>query len=117
MGQRIYFNDETITMDLPDFPPVVVDDWRIVPITYPEVAKISISIIEYRLVIFHLKITRTEVDQFRPGLSIPYCFLELRWTGGDHPHPLFYKVMLKGARPPKDYFYIRFYPRTLGKDL
>ena len=42
MSQRIYFKDKAITMDLPDSPPISVDDWRIVPITYPEVAKISI---------------------------------------------------------------------------
>ena len=31
--------------------------------------------------------------------------------------PLSYKVTLKGAKAPKDYFYIRHYPPAVGKLL
>ena len=37
----IFFQDDTITLDLPDSPPVIVDGWRIVPVTPLRVAKIS----------------------------------------------------------------------------
>ena len=36
-SQRIYFVDDKITLDVPDTPTVVVDDWSIVPLSYPEV--------------------------------------------------------------------------------
>ena len=33
----IYFEDDAITLDLPDSPPIVVNGWRIVPVTPPQV--------------------------------------------------------------------------------
>ena len=64
---------------------------------------------------FVFQITKAEVDQFKPKLEIPYCLLDLRWTGGEELKPLLHRVTLKGARPPKDYFYIRYYPQATGK--
>ena len=43
--------------------------------------------------------------------------MQLQWTGDDHPRPLLHKVVLKGAKSPKDYFYIRLSPAILGRDV
>ena len=62
------------------------------------------------------QITKAEVDQFKPKLDIPCCSLELQWTGGDDVKPFSHRVTLKGAKSPKDYFYISYYPQAAGKD-
>ena len=41
--------------------------------------------------------------------------MELQWTGKDEPKPLFHKVTLEGAKSPRDFFHIRYYPQAVGK--
>ena len=43
------------------------------------------------------------------------CTVMLQWTGGKQVQPLLKKVELVGAKPPKDFFYIRYFPQTVGK--
>ena len=69
--------------------------------------------IQYALALFS-QITKAEVDQFRAGLAIPGCLLELQWTGGGKTKPLAYRVKLRGARPPKDFFYMCYNPQAVG---
>ena len=63
-----------------------------------------------------IQFTKTEVHQFKIGMKVPNCLLRLRWTGGDEVKPLVHRVRLRGAKPPSDYFYIRYYPSAAGKD-
>ena len=60
------------------------------------------------------QITKREVDQFKPGLTIPSCLVRLEWTGGEQvpPQRLRHRVTLKGAKFPA-FFHIRYDPGIL----
>ena len=64
---------------------------------------------------FYSQITKAEVDQFKPELEIPHCSLRLCWTGGDKIKPLLHKVALRGAKSPKDFFYLAYSPQAAGE--
>ena len=116
MSQRIYFQDDAITLDLPDSPPVVADHWKIVPVTPLQVTHEHLEYSgRYHASFVSSQITQTEVDQFKPKLEVPCCSLVLQWTGGDEVKPLIHRVTLKGAKPPKNYFYIYYYLQVAGE--
>ena len=62
-----------------------------------------------------LQITTTEVEDFKLNLDVPCCQLLLQWTGSNEVKPLLYRVTLKGARPPKDFFRICHFPQAAGE--
>ena len=52
-----------------------------------------------------LQITRRKADEFTEGKSIPQCQVMLEWNGkGETPKRLVFKVVMRGATPPNNYF-------------
>ena len=54
-----------------------------------------------------LQITRRKADEFTEGKSIPQCQVMLKWNGkGETPKRLVFKVVMRGASPPNNYFHL-----------
>ena len=69
---------------------------------YIKLVKIVIRFAKYLL----LKITKAEVDSFKPGKRIPSCHIKAEWTKQSKPPRLKYTVTLQGAKQPSNYFNI-----------
>ena len=52
--------------------------------------------------------------KFRPGTSVPACYIELEWTIEGQQRELFHEVRIRGVNPPQDFFVMRYYPKTAG---
>ena len=51
------------------------------------------------LSIYIFQLLRHSVDNYKPGMIIPSCEIELEWKGGNEPMKLNYKVLLRGVYP------------------
>ena len=51
--------------------------------------------------------------KFRPGRSVPACYIELEWTNEGQQRELFREVRIIGVKRPRD-FVMRYYPQTAG---
>ena len=69
------------------------------------------------ITLFFSQITKAEADQCKPELDIPGCSLKLWWTEEGELRPFFHRVTLQGAQPPKDFFYICYFPGVAGEGL
>ena len=53
-----------------------------------------------------IQITKEHVDSFKSGQEMPSCQIRAEWTKLGKPSQHTYPVTLKGAKKPKNYFYI-----------
>ena len=53
-----------------------------------------------------MQITKDWVDSFETGREVPSCQIRAEWTKPGKPSQLTQKVTIKGAKEPKNYFYI-----------
>ena len=53
-----------------------------------------------------MQITKEWVDSFETGREIPSCQIRAEWTKQGKPSQLTHEVTLKGAKEPRNYFYI-----------
>ena len=117
ISQHIVFENDTITLDLPHFPLLIVDQWKIIPtipqVTIPCLVSLACSIII--MVALHSQIAKVNVHQFQQGIIIPCCSVTLWWTGGEDVQPLLHKVTIIGAKEPMDYVYMQYFPQSFGR--
>ena len=57
-------------------------------------------------IMIFLQIQKCDVD----GYAQSGCAIELLWKGSGEIVPLSHKVVLIGAKPPRDFFYVSYYP-------
>ena len=118
-NQILVFDRDQVVLDLPDSPSKVVDGWKILPLTYPQVDIQHASLYNYNnlhvSIVMHanglfLQITKAVVQNFQSGTP-PACTIELKWTGRGKLKCLSHKVEIIGARKPNNYFYMRYSPQ------
>ena len=132
------FDEDVIVLDLPGSPPQVIDDWKILPLTRPEVwlcllytlyihvelacvlkylLKLMFSKHSYmynKQLLHYPQIARVDIVQFKRGRNVPACTVELEWTGSGEPKRLSHQVKIFGAKKPA-HFYLRYYPKAVGE--
>ena len=122
----IEFEEDNIVLDLPagESEPEVVDGWKILPLTYPQVKvylhQLTINLPEISFYMsFIIQIKKVDIEQYQCGKNVPGCTIELEWRGSGEPQQLSYRVNLIGAKKPanlkSNYFYMRYHPQTRGK--
>ena len=92
ISQHIVFENDTITLDLPHSPLLIVDQWKIIPnipqVTIQCLVSLACSIII--IVALPSQIAKVNVHQFQQGI-IPSCSVTLQWTGSEGWNNLFIK--------------------------
>ena len=113
--QIIVFDKDQVVLDLPDSPPKVVNGWKILPLTYPQVYTTCLTIIMITCMFPYCgvnglfsQITKVDVQQFKCDRAPPACTIELEWIGRGKPKRLSYKVNIIGAKKPNNFFYMRY---------
>ena len=99
-----------ISLELPSENEILSGGWRMLPLFYPRVRKFQSLYVHYNLKLelnsLHLKITKEQVDSFKPRRRIPSCQLTAEWTKESKPSRLIHQVLLKGAKEPSNYLRI-----------
>ncbi len=99
LNHIVEFEEDRITLDIPNDGAEVSGGWRITPMFHPTVVKLYIT---YNYYIISIQVMKKNVDQFKPGQSIPHCHLKAKLTSNHEVSApeLLHQVKLVGAKDP-----------------
>ena len=65
----------------------------------------------YYIYIYYKQITKSEVDEFDEGKTLPQCSFIIDWSSRNGFKPRYQKILLTGARKPEEITVRCFYSR------